>query len=701
MPKGLDAELLSKLMEITPEIAEAYLRELERFSFIKQRYDEHQKRKTYYLHDEFYAMLKLAAFSASPSGWNEKQIIYKQVIQAYEDRFKHIRGKLRDSYKSMQTGGENQIDWKELNRLISLRSEVLLALLYYRLRQDPPKGFRRWVRFDHEAVIGGDLSFSIQLQLELTTYVRERASEAETQKDGWDTALVRWALLLRPIKHAWATGKSQEVVLMAEETQKHDGEELEDSIKLAMLLVWKAYALAYWDTPSAHNEINVVINALENYSTQEDIRAWLRQMLLAYSYRIRGYCYRVQDRTEDAILNYRQASVLLREVDLKIEIATVNNDLGFALMLIGYSSDARSLAGNALELRSELGLGSQVAFSLNTIALIDLYESRYKEAIENATKALNIFRAVSSKRGIGMALVALAEATRRHSSDLPGATVQVRLDMLTRAYEYADEAYAIFHENGEVSRQVEALIEKGCARRDAVRLVQEAPMVSFSKERFIRESQNFLQQAGKLATTLVKAPQIHNRQIDALVNLAWLGFYAGEEAGEAIRQEAEDEVERLLTEYQLAEGSARPKIYGKPDYQPLLSTQLGKLHVLRGHRIYKNHEAPEEENNLWKARFEILEQASLEVQAVYRSLAQEYFLGLEHGALYSSEYRDLRLAKQQIFDHLKGLRSEKLQLFMEYVTELETTYQIAMPPGSQLRQLLVNRALWMEDVKSM
>jgi len=705
-PKGMDAELLASLLDLPKrqlDQAKDHLGEIKKFSFVKQRHDFDQQQEIYFLHDELYEMLKTAIFGLSPqAGMDERNGIYKKIIEYYENSFKTVRQQLGQLYGQIQAGGETTIDWGELEGQNAQREEVLLALLYYRLRQDPPKGYRRWVRYDHEAVIGGDLEFALQLQLELSAYLRELVAGKEVRDENWDDDLVRWSLRLSPIKHAWARGENARVLEEVKKVEGTPSTDLANPLKKAMLSVWKGYALAYTDSQAVPQEIKSLLDALKPISEKGDeIYSWLAKMLIAFAYRIRGYAYRTQERIDQAIADYRQAAALLRDVDLKIEIATVNNDLGYALMLKGESSDARSLVKNALELRSEIGLGSQVAYSVNTLALIDTYEGRYTEAIDNAQKALNLFRAVKTKRGIGLALIALAEAIRRQCKTLTGEEVGKRLDRLNRAFEHAKEALDIFKELDETSRQVEALIEMGCARRDAVRLVRESGIALYSTEKFIKESREALEKAADLASLLVKKGQVHHRQVDALVNRAWLGFYAGE-AGENIYEDANKRATELLESYELSEGKFKPEIYGKTEYQPLLSTQLGKLHVLRGHRIYARHQ------EAWQFRLDHPTQKPDEkemekIRQVYADLAREYFLGLEHSALYSLEYRDLRIAKQQIFDHLKVLRSENLKLFVQCLENWENYYGIpksqksdSNEPVSQLRQMLVKRALLVE-----
>lgn len=691
MPKGVDAELLAAAMKISMEEASAHLRQIERFSFVKvRRFWQKRQKDTYFLHDELYELFQKSIF-APPAGPIAKEPIYHEVIECYEERFRTVRRQLANLYSVMQAGGTGTIDYQALKDALAQRTEILLALLYYRLRQDPPKGYRRWFRYDHEATMSGDLVFSIQLQLELSAYLQELAMEKTPKVPGWENDLVRWSLLLRPIKHAWAEGKFAKALDESRKLEDDFSPELSDPLKKAMLSIWKAYAWIASDPPEAHDVLEKVIPELKAYrdASADEIRHWLAQMLLAFAYRVRGYAFRVQELIDRAIENYRQAAVLLRGVDIKIEMATVHNDLGFALALHGDWVTARSLVSNALELRRELGLGAQIARSLNTLAIIDTYEGRYPEAIENATKALNLFRATESARGSGMALIALAEATRRQSSTLIGAEAQARIDRLNRAFEMGDEALGIFEEPGkeEKHRQVDALIEKGCARRDAVRLLRNFGISLFGKEKWIKESQQALEKAAEIAKGFVKEPLVHHRQVDALVNLAWLGFYVGEE-GHAIQVDAEKRAEALLKEYELPEGKPKPEIHGKPKYQPLLSTQLGKLYVLRGHQTYESNP------DAWKERIEDICQIPARLEETYKKLAWYYCAGLEHSALYSPEYRDLRLAKQQIFDNLKILRPTNLELLMKKIGEFEKYYGISPRGVSHLRQLLIERALW-------
>ncbi len=689
-PKGLDAELLRRLLALPPnrqKQAEEALRQIERFSFVKQRYDPKQQAKVYFLHDELYDLLKEAAFGPSTKAHQEKDEIYKSVIEYYEEHFKAVRADLRQAYIRIQAGGEAAVDWPEMEALVAQRAEVLLALLYYRLRQDPPKGYRRWARYDHEAVIGGDLEFALQLQLELSAYLRELAAGKEARHPDWDDDLVNWSLRLSPVKRAWARGENTKVLEEVKKVEEEYPADLQNLLKKAMLMVWKAYALAYTDQRAAPGEAGDILEALKPISdTQDEIRSWLAKMLMAFAYRIRAYAYWGLGKNDDAVKDYRQAAVLLRDVNLKIEIATVNNDLGYMLMLNGESSDAHSLVENALELREEMGLGSQVAASVNTLGIIDTYEGRYREAIENTTKSLRLARAVKSKRRIGLALLALAEANHRQCLEQEGAEVNARLDTLNRVFEMASEALAIFEELGEKLRQVEALVEMGCARRSAVKLVTEAKSSLYGTERLIREGRQMLERAAEIAEKLAEPGQNHPRYVDALVNLAWLGFYAGE-AGEEFEKEAEDKAGDLLKTYELPEGKSQPDVKDKPGYQPLLSAQLGKLYIFRGHRYYQEH------HNELVRRIKTDEDRAI-VEKAWKELAKYYFMGLEHNAFYGIESRGLRLAKQQVFDRLKGLRTENLQVFEECLKEIEQRQNLT--GKSQLRQMLVRRALLIE-----
>ncbi len=690
--KGMDAEILRLLLNI-PKYrygqAEELLTHIERFSFVKQRFDPKQEKKTYFLHDELYDMLAQAAYRAlRQRGEEDRQRVYTQVIEYYEEKFKEVRRRLGKTFESLSEGGGGNFNLEELNELYSQRTEILLALLYYRLRQDGPKGYRRWWRYDHEAIVGGDLLFSTQLQLELTAYLRELEAGKEARHPQWDDDLVRWSLLLRPVKHAFAR---EQYSVCLEESQRLEAEypdKLKDLCKKAMLLGWKAYALAYTKPPAAHGELGPLEKELEAHIEElkdEDVHLWLARVLLAFVYRVRGYAYRVQEMNNKVIEYYRKAAVLTRAADLKVEIATLNNDLGYALMVQGEWSDARSLVRNALEIRRELGLGSLVSASINTLAIIDTYEGMFREGVEGATRALNLARAVKNPRRIGLALLALAEATHRQCLEHEEFDIHTRLDILNRVFEMAKEAYDIFDERGEKSRQVEALVEMGCARRNALRLLGESQTQVYGKEKLIKEGRQALDQAVQLARELSAPPYIHPRFVDALVNLAWLGFYAGE-GTERFGEDAENTLKDILKPYELKPGKPRPEIVDKPEYQPLLSVQLGKLYMLKGHRFYQDKGHFSELSR----RIKTSEDDAI-VESACKKLAEYYFFGLEHNAFYGIESRGLRLAKQQVFDHLKVLRPENLRIFERCLRKMEEDYNL--PGPSQLRQMLVKRAL--------
>ncbi len=684
--KGIDLEILRKALDMNPTEARQYLQQLEKLSFVKLRRLNEQKedKLTYFLHDEMYSLLQEQAFSGL-HGQHERQVIYERVIECYEERFVGVRRTLAELYGAIQVGGRGEIDYEALNDEIARRTDILLALLYYRLHVDPLKGYRRWFRYDHEATIANELILSRQLQIEFLAFLREAQNSPGNELPEDYIDLVNWSLRLSPVKYAWAKGDNRKVLAEAQRLEASFAKDLQHPIKKAMLLVWKAYALIASDTQSALIELRQLIGDLERMADQDIPLHWLAQTMLAFACRVHAYADRVQGAIGEAVNSYRRAAIILREVDLKIEMATVDNDLGFALALKGEWTDARSLVENALEMRRDLGLGIQVAYSLNTLANIDTFEARYSEAIDNATKALNLFRAMMHMRGAGMALTALAEATRRQSGILTGAATRSRVNMLNNAKEMAEEALEHAENQGEISRQVEALIEIGCAQRDAVRLISEEALPIFNKDKWIKESQNALEEGARLAG----GAGILYRQVDALVNLAWLGHYAGGEEGKTIQAQALGQVEPLLEKYELPIGKSKPTIFNESKYQPLLSSQLGKLHVLKGHEIYKL----KQDEKVWKARISEKLPATERQKDLYRQLAREYFLGLENSSLYGLEYRDLRLVKQQIFDRLKVMRPRNLDLFVEYLAEVEAEYDLAAKPGSQLRQMMVNRAL--------
>jgi hypothetical protein len=189
-------------------------------------------------------------------------------------------------------------------------------------------------------------------------------------------------------------------------------------------------------------------------------------------------------------------------------------------------------------------------------------------------------------------------------------------------------------------------------------------------ERLFAESEEALRRAAALAGT-----SILYRRADALVNLAWLGFFAGQDD---LVEAATGEAEQVIPpEYRISPASGEPSILAE-QAEILLWPQLGKLHMLYGHRAFERYSVSGTSPGAGRAE-------SL-VEAV-----DHYLWGLEYNALYSRDSPGLRRAKDEVYEKLKEADFDGLRMIANKVQQLEQAFHLG---ESVIRQLLQHRALW-------
>ena len=536
-------------------------------------------------------------------------------------------------YKPLESGQKYTLDLDRLTEINTHRTIALTELVYYRLHQDPVKGYMRFYRYVREATLSGDILLELQLQSELASFVAESKPEALLE-EGMDPDLLKWSTVIRSVTRAWSSQQfskvSQEADLIR---QRHS-----DLIKAtspgsdAILSTWESYALIYQsgneNFNQAQKKLNYAIQQIEKALKSPHklaVSVWRLYAVLGFAYRVRGYLFRVKGLMANATEDYRHAAALFRQTNLLIELATTLNDRGFAMAEQGYWADARSIVEDALDLRRHLGPRVPVALSLSTLARIDLQDGRYADAIKHAESALALFTALGDERRAGLAYTGLAEAQRRFSGELTDPDEKVKF--LHEAREYARRANSIFEKVGEQYRQVEALIEEGCAARDWVKVRIDNPSGRDDVERLIKESEDSLRKAAKLAGTAVLY-----RKIDALVDLAWLGFYTRH--NELLRTAEKEALESTPPEYLIDKKTGKALIKSE-SAKSLIWPQIGKLFVLRGHSAFQEYYG-QESSSTQKYRQE--REKELEIAT------ENYCLGLQYSSFYSQDYHGLNLA---------------------------------------------------------
>lgn len=683
VPKGADEEMLAALLNIPQPEARKRLKDIRKLSVIKIRPEDQRV----FLHDEMYALLQRHVYNSEYDAENQKTT-FEAIKKYYQTQRGRITQRLNELYAPVEEKGRESLNMEELGKVHAQYQTLLAEIMYYYLRFDLGRGFRAYYRFSHEAILARDLQMDLQIQAELLSYL-SRPPAPILEKD-ISIEMILASLKVRPLARDWALSHYMHGLTEGDKFIESVEKEWRSKfpVLLALAQVWTASLHIMRGKGNDYSEAEAHLQDAYSLLPEEEIRQpfddllfpntllWLKKAVAALAHRVHGYLKRVLGLMKDAVTEYQKAAVLLREIDLRIEMATTMNDMGFAQGELGEWHDAHSNVRDALRLRRELGPRIPVALSFNTLAAIQVHEGHYGDARENSQKALAIFRAFSHKRGIGMALVTLAEASRRYAGTIPPLIPEEeRIDLLRRARDYAREAYTLFTESGEKPRQVEALIEIGCACRDWVWRLKQNPHGGDDPKRLRRESEDALKKAAELA----KEEKIIYRYVDALVNLAWLEFYMLEDDEEV------SDTHAVWAAIKAAEEAFPPD--GEMNKQPQVWAQKGKLFALKGHLVFRQFRQKHEEEKKTTQKLSMSKRISPEVKSILEKVAEHYAHALDYDGRFAPDYQGIRQAKDGISDRLKRLNAAEMRVVCKRIQDL-------YPQGSVIQTFLTNRALW-------
>jgi len=675
VPKGADDELLAALLNITPAEARRRLDEVRTLAVAKTRFGD----RRVFLHDEMYILLQKHVYDYHYDKDNQEQA-FESIKDYYKKQRERISDLLNELYAPVEEHGRENLALKELEKVHTQYQALLSEIMYYYMRHDFGRGFRNYYRFSHEAIMSRDMLADLQLQAELLSYL-SRPPVPIVEKD-ISIKMVLESLKTRPPARSWALGNYQSGVDEAHDLiEKYQNAwQNEYSTLLAALHAWAAslhiLRSAIGDLDEGEEHIQKVFSLLDVSEIHEpfveqsepDVLLWYKKAIAALAYRVSGYLNRIKGFIPRSVEQYQQAAILLRELDLRVEMATTLNDMGFAQAEMGKWDDGRANVRHALQIRRELGPRIPVALSLNTLAGIDVRqgEAQYASARQNSERALSIFRALSHERGIGMALVTLAEATRRLAGTTPLLSDTDRISHLRAARDYASNAKNLFEKQKESSRQVEALIELGVALRDWVHLLKESPQPGDDPVKLTDDSRKVLQEAAQLAEEI----KLIHRRVDALVNLAWLEYYLLEKDDivfeESNIRKAIDTTEKAFPSEEEMRKSLQ--IYG----------QKGKLFVLKGHLSFREY---------LQARKKTAKGMSKEIVKLLKDAAENYAQALEFNKEFALDYQGMRQAKNSIESNLRLLNGAEMRVICNRIQEI-------YPHGSVIQALLTDRPLW-------
>lgn len=562
--------------------------------------------------------------------------------------------------------------------------------LHYELLRDPAAGLnedytdlteKRWLASNEEADFIAQqelwrvLHEKHALHLQFTGYTadqinRFQVAALEEDPTRWIKRFVLQRRYDRAVKFCDAV--EQQIRLEAPDQRRS----WERPINAAERSIWRGYAKIMQGI-NVQETIQEIERAIQLLNTSDDSfgeKANIRRLrVIGAGYNFAGYGYAAPlGQFRQAVETYGRALWFTRQTRSAAQQAGIRNNLARALASLGREERGHRVCADALELRRLIGAEIPVAYSLNTLALIDNAMQRIPTAWRQAAQAAAIFRRAGDTRGLGLALIQLGIGLRRLANSRE--TISIMEAAPAELYDTAQfalgEAIEIFKKTPEVLRTIEATLELGCVLRDQMRLIDlkvATPQEERRLKRFYRDAAIELDRA----ITAADRHEFAYLALQAEVDLAWTHYYANEF----------DEVEPAINraEKRIPEG-----YFITPESGPSAEAtetqyfyQLAKLQGLLG----------AVNMNRFKARLDELRLKHTDKKSLYQELSADpqakqhmekaadgYVLSLHYGQLFSPRSRSLAITYDQIYERIKGFNPDEYRMFYEAQRQATAKY---------------------------
>lgn len=682
--RGMDADLLARVTELRREDgawdtdrAKGWLDEIRDLSFVKIRPADERV----FLHDEMYALLERYVLREVTEPRRGR--IYSAILDYYTEKVLAQRGhvdELRTPRREHRPGWDVDVplgqprppdDPRALAEAADRLYNLMAEEVHYRLRRDPVDGFQTYQLYTREAVWANEDSMDHLMHSELLLFLDDH--RGEDRFDGLHRAEVELYLFLNRLER-YIRASDRRAVELPQRLRRECAELLDqagplDRIRLDVL---EGEALLYVgrDLLRAEELPEGAVAALEGVPATSAAEAWKRSIRLAEAHNNLGYLYRIRGWFRKAVDAYGRAVeqwCVLEEQEkdesrrrsLRAQHANTLNNLAWPLAELGRFETALHTCQDALEMRERLGPGAPVALSLNTLGLILTRDDKPHRARVHCERALSLFLHLDHERGVGLASIALAESLRRMSAVDGLYAWEEAAALLRRAAKYASEAVGIFERRADPERPrlIEALIERGCVRRQWAWLALQAESVGDLGQEgdpdwleLTARSREDLQRAMELA-----GQDFPFRYLDACVNLAWLYYYVRE--NERAEEEARNAIASVDPDYLMGADQGPAARDLSHTFYWLL---LGKVHLLLGHLAFRRFEETGDSQGLIKA-------------------GESYTLSLAYDGLYAEDFRDVRRAVAVIYKRLRGLNRDELGRLYEGIAHAVQEYGLPEP----------------------
>lgn len=592
----------------------------------------------------------------------------------------------------------------EEDKLIDLEEQILeaeLERIHYKLRLNPDEGIFDWyVDPSEQRAQTVGLDRELQSQIELWRFAQYNPAEEHwrnfinTPEQNWPRLerviaaddVTRWikqffnrnhyeraVAFIDQVETAIPTLSEparsilshpffkDERISWKEFTQTYLSQDVEDNIKNLQDVIQKTSTLLRENFAETNQ-----------FGLNPDTAQIRLRRILGVTYNNLGYSYTVLGEYRAAVQAYTRALRYLQDTGFFSMQANIRNNLSRALSELGLITRAERICRDGLTLREELGHEAPIAWSHSTLALIYNNGMRPENAWVEAATAVAYFRKLLLDRGHGLALYQLAESLRRLATS-PHKKQDTPEQLFETAMEAIDKAVEIFSDSPEKLRLIEMNIEQGCLYRDYMHYLKQQKQAHYGD--YINKAVKPLNRAREQAKKL----GYPRHQLDALVDLAWAYYYAGDFS--AAQTAFQDSLNLAATLQQancfLVKGQTPPKPTATEPYVFML---LGKLWAVQG-RMHMDRfgERREEIRKMQPddraARIAAVHQDNIAQQAL-QAAAEAFVLALGYNELYSTRSPYLPIIFDMLYDYLKSFNATELQDFYHYQDQARKEYRV-------------------------
>lgn len=510
MPKGVDIEILVKVMGMSLKDAHALIEQLQQLTFVKFIEDTglpERNQKRVFLHDE-------AVYLFSQYQRSEKELQRaRQMVQHY---YNPAIGELE---QFMMLPADDTTRVRQRMQLQRLQADRL----YYRLISDPAEGYAEYKFLTSRANADRFVGFSMRLLDEFLRFFNISARREMLARAGipYEQVIRESVQMWAERRHWW--GQYAQALDFCEEIQKHPEkycitEQDIDVLANVSAIHLRASAMTRGYMASLIEPAKALLEKIPDHE-QSTPNQTLALGRLATSI---GYQYRWGGLLDEAAnYNTRAIAAFRRLRAYPEELVIVLNNQCFVYGKMGQSHMARMLGDEALNTRLDTSNEYSRGLAYTNLASVErMGGNDFERAKRYAETALNMFQKMEDSHGIIRALLNLGGAKRLIARrSIPALDSYLQEKMLFEARSYIQEAKALA-KNELLAEMKGLLAEEGKIVRSLAHLAREQKEIGKANDR--------LQEARLLFEESLKGDWSIYESADIVQDLAEVVFEQGD-----------------------------------------------------------------------------------------------------------------------------------------------------------------------------